>query len=316
MKRTLVLVVVAAVMGALAVAGRTQAEGIFPGGLTGTGPVATAVCVSLPKQTPCPAIGPETITELLPVKSMSVSGATPGPVGVDSYGIGIVSQIGCFSLTEPVLVSALGNRGEAVLRQVSPPQVGGNPYLVNVVPSSSGTATLSLEVWTRDVGPAGLTLKAIWPEEGVERLQTVYAQTPQPTPTGAPATLTPTQGSSTATTTPVATNTPAPTVTATPTPLTLATCYSSATSAIDIRSLPGATCTLSLTLNHGLATNTTYSQGPFAIPSSGVGEVPFIPAAGSSSGTAVTTCSSGGQTQTSTLTFTIPIPTTTATATP
>ncbi len=312
MKRTLALVVVAAVMGALFVSGQTQAEGIFPGSISGTGPVATVGCVSVPKRTPCPTAGPATITPLLPVKSMSVSPASSGPLGVNSYTVNIVSQIGCFSLTEPVLVTALGNSGEAVFRQVDPPVVGGNPFVVNVVPSVSGTATLSLEVWTAKVGPGGLVVKAIWPEENVEQVQRIIEQTSQPAPTGAPATATavtpaPTDTPATGAT-PAATSTPAPTVTSTPAPLTVATCYSPGTSAIDIRSLPGASCTLSLTLNQGLLPATTYNQGPFIIPSTGVGEVPFTPAPTSSQGTAVTTCSFGGQTEADTLAFTLPLP--------
>lgn len=311
MKRTFALVVVAAVMGAVVLSGQTQASGIFPGSISGTGPVATAVCVSLPKQTPCPTAGPVTITPLFPTKSMSVSGATAGPFGVDSYDVSIVSQIGCFSLTEPVLVTALGNSGEAVFRQVSPPVVGGNPYMLSVVPDKHGNAILSLEVWTAKVGPGGLTVKAVWPEEGVERLQTIIAPAPLPTATGAPATTAPTAAPPTATptlaesTTPAATNTPAPTVTPTPAPLTLATCYSAQTSSIDIQSTPGASCTLSLTLNQGLAPGTTYNQGPFIVPSTGVGEVPFTPAPTSSQGTAVTTCTAGSQTQTNTLKFSL-----------
>jgi hypothetical protein len=311
MKRTLALVVVAAAMGALVLSSRTEASGIIPGGIPAPGVGATPVCVSLPKQTPCPTASIPTITELSPVKSMSISAPISEPYGVDAYTIDIVSKIGCFNLTEPVIVTALGNHGEAVLRQTNPPIIGGNPYVVNVVPSDTGTATLSLEVLTSQVGPSGLTVKAVWPAEGVEQLQTIVAGTPQPTPTGV-ATSVPT-ATPAATGTPAPTSTPAPTVTSTPTPLTLDTCYSPLTSAIDIRSVPGAICTLTLTLNHGLAANTTYQEGPFAIPASGVGEVPFVPATGSTQGTAVTACSYGGQSETNTLTFTIPIPTPTPT---
>jgi hypothetical protein len=319
MKRTFALVVVAAVLGALVLSGQTHASGIFPGSISsGTGPVATAVCVSLPKQTPCPTAGPETITPLFPVKTMSVSGATAGPFGVNSYDVNIVSQVGCFGLTEPILVTALGNSGEAVFRQVAPPVVGGNPYMLSVVPDAQGNATLSLEVWAAKVGPAGLTVKAIWPDEGVEQFQTIIAPAPLPTATGAPATAVATAVPPTAaptpaaSTTPAPTDTPAPTVTPTAVPLTLATCFSARSSAIDIRSAPGASCTLSLTLNQGLAPGTTYNQGAFIIPSTGVGEVPFTPAPTSSQGTAVTTCTAGSQTLTDTLKFSL----LTATATP
>lgn len=317
MKRTLALVVVAAVMGALFVSGQTQAQGIFPGSISGPFPVATAVCVSLPKQTPCPTAGPNVIAALLPVKSMTVTGPTAGPFGVDSYDVNIVSQIGCFSLTEPVLVSALGNSGEAVFRQVSPPVVGGNPFDLSVVPGKDGTATLSLEVWTARVGPGGLVVKAIWPDEGVEQLQTVIGPSAAAAATSAPAaspTSIPPTATPAASTTPAPTSTPAPTVTPTPAPLTLATCYSAQSSAIDIQSLPGASCTLSLSLNQGLAPGTTYNQGPFIIPYTGVGEVPFTPAPSSTQGTAVTTCSSGGQIQTNKLSFALPgaVPTATS----
>jgi hypothetical protein len=285
MKRTLVLIVVAAVLGAVAVGGHTHAQG--------SAPDVTATA------------GYPTLTPLAPVKLLSVSGAVPGPLGVNSYTISVTSSIGCFSLSEPVLLSVLGNHGEAVLRQTNPLVIGGNPYLVRVAPSSSGTATIAMEVWTSQVGPAGLVVSAIWPEEGVERLQTVFAPSATPVPTEV--------------VTPAPAVTPGPTATPVPKPLTLATCYSAATSSIDIQSVPGAVCTLSLSLTQGFAPHTTYNSGPFVIPDTGVGEVPFTPApttpvptpasgtpvAAPNGGTAVTTCSAGGQTVTDRLTFTV-----------
>lgn len=313
MKRTSLLIVVVAVMSALMVSGRTHAS-IIPG--SGVGPVygTLVTCYSLPKQTPCPTATPNTIAAIYPVKSMSVSGAIAGPYGVNDYGISIVSQVGCFSLTEPILVSALGNHGEAIFRQVSPPLVGGNPYQASVVVGPDGTATLAMEVWSSQVGPAGLVVKAVWPEEGVERLQSVIppsATTPLPaTATSVPTAVPPTAtGTPPATATSGPTGTPAPTSTATAVPLTVSTCYNQKASAIDIRTAPGASCTLSLSFNNGPALTTGYNQGPFVMPSTGVGEDPFTAPPGATVGTAVTTCTLDGQTASDTLNLAIPTPT-------
>lgn len=307
MKRTLLLMVVVSMLSVVLVSGRTQASGIFPGSIGG-GPAygSPGPCVSLPKQTPCPTATPNVLTALSPVKVMSVSAPIAGPYGVDNYPINVISQIGCFSLTEPILVSALGNHGEAVFRQVSPPVVGGNPYEAVVQVSSTGTAALSMEVWSSQVGPAGLVVKAVWPEEGVEQLQTVIPPT-APTGTAVVATLAPTSVPATSAGTPAATATPAPTVTSTPVPLTVSTCYSRATSAIDIRSVPGASCTLAVTFNGGTAV--VSNPGPFIIPPTGVGEDPFVAPAGATSGAAVTTCTLNGETVTDTLNLALPTPT-------
>lgn len=313
MKRTSLLIVVVALASALMVSGNTHAS-IIPG--SGVGPIYgnSVTCYSLPKQTPCPTATPNTIPEIFPVKSMSVSGAIAGPYGVDNYSIGIVSQVGCFSLTEPILVSALGNHGEAVFRQVSPPLVGGNPYQANVVVGPDGTATLAMEVWSSQVGPAGLVVKAVWPEEGVERLQSVIAPSAT-TPLPATATAVPTAVPPTATGTPPATATagptvtPVPTETTTPVPLTVSSCYNQKTSAIDIRTAPGASCTLALSFNNGPVLNAGYNQGPFVMPPSGVGEDVFTAPPGATVGTAVTTCTLDGQTASDTLNLAIPTPT-------
>lgn len=305
MKRTLMLVVVAAVVAALIVVGQTHAQ-------TGTVQYGTVVykgqCFLLPNYAPCPTPLPATIQPIFPVKDMTVGAPISGPAGVNSYDVNVVSQIGCFSLSEPVIVTALGNHGQAVLRQVNPEIIGGNPALVHVVPSDTGTALLSLEVWTSQVGPEGLTVKAIWPEENVERLQEVIPGQPVPTATGGP-TDTPTPVPPTPappTSTPVIEGTPLPTATSTPSvPFSLQLCYRSNPSEIDIRSLPGAICTLALSLNQGLLQGTDYNSGPFSIPDTGVGSVPFTPSTKSTQGAAAARCTYGGQTLVQSISFAV-----------
>jgi hypothetical protein len=169
----------------------------------------------------------------------------------------ITSQLSCFSLPEPTDLYALTSAGAATFTELSPTAGGAAGQAVTVLvdqhPNSptSGTASLSLEVSNADIGISGLAVKAVWPNEQLERFVNLV---PPATPT---ATATPYPGQPTATPTPIPapTNTPTPTSTATATPsaLSVQTCVQPSimngqTLGGDAATLygltfPGATCT-------------------------------------------------------------------------
>lgn len=213
------LIVGALLLTGLAIAGahRSQAATTNIGGYCFSGPANTLVSCSLgtPSATPIP---------VSPVKTLSVGPPVAGPFDTVSYNVSITSQISCFALAEPTDVFTLGSPGAAVLTELypSPGQSGGSSaeVLVDQNPNSphAGTAQLTLEVGKNYLGPEGLDLKAVWPDEGVERVVNIVAPAPPTaTPTGQPT------ATSTATPTATPTLTPTPKGTpATPTPVTVA----------------------------------------------------------------------------------------------
>ena len=186
---------------------------------------------------------------LVPIdKLVQVGSGIVSPAGTTSYVVNITSKHACFSLAEPIAVYALGHAGSAVLSPIEPPPPEGatsGSSVVTTADPDTGLATLLLEVLNRAVGPEGVTLKAVWTQEQIERLAQVSAAAPSTgTPVPSP------------TATQVATTTPAPTATATPGTFTVRACVDP--NLIRGRSLggdfatlygatlPGAVCTASI----------------------------------------------------------------------
>lgn len=181
-------------------------------------PVCLATVGTGIKYIPCPTATTGPLPATTPVKDMSVSGPIAAGAGVVNYNVTITSQLACFPLPEPISLSTLGSPGSAVLVQLGPhtsvtrgdtiPSVA-----INQTPESEGAGTGSavLEVLQKQLGPAGLVLKAEWPREGVTRLAVIA--TPSESPTPVPPTAVPSS-----TPTPSGTSTPAPTATSTPIP--------------------------------------------------------------------------------------------------
>jgi hypothetical protein len=179
--------------------------------------------------TPTPGGSPSpTATPVPPVKLLAVSGPTPGPYQTTSFLVGITSKLTCFALPEKTAIYALGPSGEASFTELFPtPGIAGPS--IEVFPSQNpneagyGTARVLLEVKNQALSPGGLTVKAVWPVENVERLQPVV---PPATPT---ATATPYPGQATNTPTPSPTSTPTPTPSPSPSPTPTGTLTPTAT---------------------------------------------------------------------------------------
>ena len=220
MRRTAVLSLIIAVA-ALALSRQSKAE------MAATATTPTVItringfCFASPYNTlvPCPVSPTPTFVPIIPTpnKAVAVGAGTPPMAGVSTYTVTLTSKLTCFSLVEPITVYLLGSPSAGVLTPVSPPglAVVGGPVTVQV--GASGTATLSLEVFTQAVGPQGLFVKAVWPQEGIERIVPVIPAGGPVTPPTTP-TRTPTPGTLTPTRTPTATPTRTPTVTPTATP--------------------------------------------------------------------------------------------------
>lgn len=129
-----------------------------------------------------------TATPLVPVKTLSVGPPVPAPAGTTSYPVQITSRLACFSLDEPINLYALGSPDAAALTVLDPLQTenGAHALTLHVNPDS-GQATLSLEVMNAGIGAPGLLLKAVWPQEGEERVAVIATPsgtiTPSPIPT-------------------------------------------------------------------------------------------------------------------------------------
>jgi len=221
-----------------------------------TTPTITTVngyCFASPYNTfvPCPVT--PTVRPLIPInKSIQVSGGIAMPAGTTQYNVTITSRHACFSLAEPIDVYALGHPGSAVLSPISPPPPAASTTgstASTTVDSATGLATLLLEVLDKAVGPEGVTLKAVWTREQIERFaQVIAAAAPTATPT--PLTPVPT---STATVTPVGTPTATIVPTPTPGPFTVSGCVDpNVVSGLSLggdfatlygQTLPGAVCT-------------------------------------------------------------------------
>jgi hypothetical protein len=170
---------------------------------------------------PCSSVTTPTATVVPPSASklLSVSSPQAGPNGTTQYLVTVTSKLTCFSLPEPTNLYALTSPGAAVFTELAPVPGGATGQEVSVLvdqnPNSptAGTAQLSLEADNAALGVSGLTVKAVWPSEQVERIINLV---PPATPT---ATATPYPGQPTATPTP----TPSPTPTSTSTPAATAT---------------------------------------------------------------------------------------------
>lgn len=205
---SMLLIAGAAVVGT----GRSRAEVTQINGYCFSGAFNTLVV--------CPGTAPvaPTAVPAAPVKSMVVSSPIAGPDNTTLYTIGIISQESCFALPETTNVYALGSPGSAVFTQVYPVTGAAGTGAISLMVDQhtgtnlSGTAELALEINNKTVGPEGIVLKAVWPQEQVERVQVIVPPAP------ATATATVSAGSPTSTPTPTATSTPVPTDTPTPTP--------------------------------------------------------------------------------------------------
>lgn len=227
--------------------------------------VINGYCFASPDNRLVPCTSPTPVLDqaaLAVTKDLSVSGGFAGPDGTTQYFLTITSQMGCFSLSEPVYLYAMGSPSAAALNELLPVQRGSDGSQMQVVfgqdngTMSAGVATVSLEVANKYVGPAGVYLKAYWPAEGVERVITIVKPMDTATPIPGTATSTPTPAATaTESPTPVSTGTPSPTPTATvPTgPVSVQTCVDppilqGTTQGGDLPTLrgltaPGAVCT-------------------------------------------------------------------------
>lgn len=215
------------VLGVLAFAGarRSQADMTSVNGYCFSTPYNTLV--SCDAGTPAPTAVPVT-----PVKELNVGGPVAGPDGTTSFDVGITTQLSCFSLNEPTELYALANPGSAIFTELFPtPGPSGQALNVTVEQNGrvagSGTAALTLEVNNAAVGPGGLDVKAVWPNEQVERVVNVIPPVPTDTPGPGTPTNTPTpEPTATDTPTPTSTpsGTPSPSPAATAAPFTLRAC--------------------------------------------------------------------------------------------
>src|SRR5438270_7838368 len=151
MRRTAALSLIIAVA-ALALSRQSEAQ------TTATSTTPTVItrvngfCFASPYNTliPCPVAATPTFVPIIPPPNKSIAvGAGSSPLaGVATYTVTLTSMLTCFSLVEPITVYLLGSAGAAVLTPLSPPglAVVGGPVTVQV--GASGTATLSLEVFT------------------------------------------------------------------------------------------------------------------------------------------------------------------------
>lgn len=213
-------------------------------------------CFASPSNTliSCTTLTPTVPPPVLePVKELGVGGGTTEPYGVTGYPVTLTSTFVCFALNEPINVYTLGSPGAAALTPLFPDPDSATQDAADVVTTyvdaATGQARLSLEVRNSSVGPEGVVVKAVWPQEGVERLVTVIG--PSGTATPAPT------ATATSTGTPPPTSTPAPTATATAVssggPFTAQACmqpsvlkgfdFKGGSGTLYGRTTPGATCT-------------------------------------------------------------------------
>lgn len=279
-------------------------------------------CFEAPYNTLVPCISPtSTVVPPSPVKEMSISAPVTSPDGTTSYLVGITSSLVCFPLTEPVDLFTFGNPNAAAFHQLLPagnPSVLPNPYRVQVDPDT-GSALLSLEVFPASLGPGGLTVKAVWPQESVERLIQLAPQaTPTDTPTplpGLPApTSTPT-ASPTGTPTATPTGTPAPTAEATPTPVPgtsffLRVCITPdpmpqhTRPTLYAQTLPGASCSATVVYSDG-SVPADFDTSARITGSGGIQSSSWLEDSRADGGTATVTCTYAGTTLSSSTDFTI-----------
>jgi len=159
---------------------------------------------------------PTTATPVLPQKLLTVSGGMLGPAATTTYKVSVSATVpgfvalatvqpnGVCTLQEPINVYVLGGDGNAVLTAIDPANVVGQTgqSITVRVSRKTGLARLLLEVVHPEKLVSGLTVKAVYPSEGVEQLVSVLSPAPATaTPTGQP---TATPGTPTATSAPTA----------------------------------------------------------------------------------------------------------------
>jgi hypothetical protein len=168
---------------------------------------------------------------------------------------------------------------------------GNLPQRFVLTPGPDGTANLSLEVFNAAVGPNGLGVKAVWPEEGIEHAVVVVP--------GSVA------NSTVATLAPIPTATPAPTATGTPVPgpFPLRVCVlpnpvtAGQTATIYVQTVSGAVCSATLRYSGGaFEPNLTTAVGQVAGPD-GFAVFPFTVSGGTSPATATAYCTYQGVTE-------------------
>jgi hypothetical protein len=218
----------------------------------------------------------------------------------------ITSQLSCFALPEPTNLFALTSAGAATFTELSPTAGGAAGQAVTVLvdqhPNSptAGMASLSLEVSNAAIGISGLAVKAVWPNEQVER----FVNLVRPATPTATATPYPGQPTATATPTPAPTNTPTATATATASMLTVQTCVQPSimngqTLGGDSATLfgltsPGATCTPRVLYLDGTVPP-DLNDAPQTADSSGVVMYPWAENTTAGGGLARVSCQLGDQ---------------------
>lgn len=257
----------------------------------------------------CPPTATPVAVLPAPVKDLVASAGRAEPFDLTAFTLTLTSIEGCFALPEPVYLYVQGNQDAVAIHQLTPVNEGlsGPPYPVAItqMPGSpqNGKATLSAEVFNAVVGPEGLAISALWPDEGVTH--TVYLVPPA----GGvpPATATPTPGA-TATPAPA----PAPPAQA---PLSVQACFQPAVlrgatlggqiSSLLVQSQPGAVCTAQVAY-----LDTTqpadFQGGPVTLGGSGQTSFPFTENSNADGGLGRVTCTAeGGQKATTCAAFVI-----------
>jgi hypothetical protein len=195
-------------------------------------------------------------------------------------------------------------------------------FIPVTVDPTTRTAQLQLEVANRYLAASGLALKAVWPEENVERIASVIAPT-EPTPTVSTGTVAMATATATATATPepAATGTDTPQPTTTPTPDTrsffLRVCATpnpvtnGGSTTIFAQTLPGAVCVARVRYANGTGpTSSQFSGAAQTALQDGFTIFPLTVNTTATSGEAQVACTLGGQIIIATTTLTICQPTT------
>ncbi|MBV9282869.1 MAG: hypothetical protein JOZ41_22570 [Chloroflexi bacterium] len=277
--------------------------------------------------TPCPTSPTPTPAPITPTKTLDLGGPVPGPNGTTSYSVTVTSRFLCFSVQEPVILYTIGSPGAAALTPLTAASVTVSNGSVSImVDPGTGTATLLLEVFNKAVGPEGLVLKAVWPQEGIERLVTVIAPRPTATPTLLPGQLPP-AATPTPTPSPTPSATPTPTASgatsgaATPTPTATPTTVFTVRVCVDPNPVPrggsatvtgltapGAICAASVGYNDNtVPSSTAFPGGNVTAGSDGVVQFPLTVESSvtATGGTASINCLLNGVIETGKTTFTI-----------
>jgi hypothetical protein len=114
-------------------------------------------------------------------KSVTYTGPVAGPAGTSTYIVTVTARDICGNplVGEPIQVYTFGNPGAVVLAPLSAGSIATSSGTTSatVTVGANGTATLSLEVLGQAVGNAGVTVKVVFPFEGIERFATVIAPT-------------------------------------------------------------------------------------------------------------------------------------------